>query len=1270
MEAGKPCPKCMLALGLDSTGDLESSSETRDTARLAPSHLPEAFGAYRPIAILGEGGMGIVYLAEQDEPIRRRVALKVIKLGMDTRHVIARFESERQALALMDHPHIAHVYDAGATPEGRPYFAMEYVPGTPITDYCDKHLLGPRERLDLFIQVCQAVHHAHQKGVIHRDIKPSNVLVMIRDGKPVPKIIDFGVAKATDRRLTEKTLFTELGVLIGTPAYMSPEQAGTTGVDVDTATDIYSLGVVLYELLVGALPFDPQALRRAGYEEVGRILREDEPPWPTVKLHTLGPTATEVARRRQMDVRSLERVLRGDLDWITMKALEKERTRRYPSASEFAADITRHLQSEMVVARPPSLAYRTSRFIRKHQAAVAATAVLFLMLASGAIVSTIFFFKSETARREAERQSYLANIAAADMELRSGAAAEARRRLGRTGPALRGWEWRHLFLKTDSSVAIVGGAGAVASVAFSADQARVLWISEYGVVHAADARTHRAIPSLTRPAGPFNDSSEPAYAVAIAPDGSRLLSSAWKSPRYPRMGGPGGGGFRVARAFHRPLPDDEVNALSLTNARSGAPLRRFLVPSMGVWNMPSTFLPRMIAAGRGFSIGEHGEIRDTRGAPLATMSGGGEAVSAAFSPDGRRLATWTWDNVLRVWDVESGAPVAALEGHEDGISSAAFSPDGTRLVSGSYDGTARIWTLGGTATVLAGHEGSVTAVEFAPDGLRVASGGSDKVVRLWDVTGKSLAALSGHDGRVTTIAFAPNGRELASGSDDRTIRLWDAESLRPRGILHGHTDAITSIAFSADSLRLVSGSLDQTLRFWEPAVARSDAVVATTQGEVWQVAISADSSRLAVAQHDGAVRIVTLSTPSPEITCSGQPYPAVVGHKNIAFTPDGSRLVSTSSRSVRVWDPANCSTLAVWTNDGNEAQDLAMSPDGRHFATGAWGPTLKIWDLASGQQIWHTDQTGRLRALAYSQDGAHLIVTAARDIRVWDADRHTLLQTLTGHDDDVNALAASPDGRWIASGSSDRTVRLWNAATGQAAATLTGHDAGVRAIAFSPDGTRLVSGGGDRVLRLWDVATHEPMLVLQGHQGSVTAVAFTPDGTRIVSGSEDGTVRVWESGLTRGPFAEPRGESPPELNRACWRVVKTAGLSPDAYELAFQRAVRANEAAPWNLEFIQTLGAAQYRVKQYDASLSTLARAARLRSPGEAGIREPVAFDLIFIAMAHRQLGHRDEARSALDRARTNLRVGQDNRPAAQDPDVQALFEEAAALIGQGTPTR
>ena len=316
-------------------------------------------GKYKLLEDLGEGGMGTVFIAEQTEPVQRRVALKIIKLGMDTKQVVARFEAERQALAVMDHPNIAKVYDGGATGTGRPYFVMELVRGMPITEYCDKQKLPTRERLKLFIPLCQAVQHAHQKGLIHRDLKPSNVLVAVQDGKAVPKIIDFGIAKATDHRLTQRTLFTEQGQLIGTPEYMSPEQAEMSGLDVDTRTDIYSLGVVLYELLVGVLPFDPKTLREAGFGEIQRIIRENEPPKASTRLSSLGDTKTSIAKHRKTDPISLHNQLKGDLDWITLKAMAKDRTQRYASASELATDIERHLKHEPILASPPSTIYRS-----------------------------------------------------------------------------------------------------------------------------------------------------------------------------------------------------------------------------------------------------------------------------------------------------------------------------------------------------------------------------------------------------------------------------------------------------------------------------------------------------------------------------------------------------------------------------------------------------------------------------------------------------------------------------------------------------------------------------------------------------------------------------------------------------------------------------------------------------------------------------------------------------------------------------------------------
>jgi serine/threonine protein kinase/tetratricopeptide (TPR) repeat protein len=364
-------------------------------------------GPYKLLQVIGEGGFGVVYMAEQEEPVRRRVALKIIKLGMDTRQVIARFEAERQALALMEHPNIARVLDAGATETGRPYFVMELVKGVPITEYCDSNRLSTHERLDLFREVCAAVQHAHQKGIIHRDVKPSNVLVTLHDGKPVPRVIDFGIAKATHQRLTERTLFTEYGQFIGTPAYMSPEQAEMSGLDVDTRSDVYSLGVLLYELLTGTTPFDVEALRRAGYGEIQRIIRDVDPPKPSTRLSTLGGVLTDIAKHRKIDPSGLTRLVRGELDWIVMKALEKARSRRYGSPSELAEDIARHLQHEPVTAGPPNAVYRARKFVRRHRTFVGFVSVVFLLFAGWALSMTIqsgrIAEERDRANREAEK---------------------------------------------------------------------------------------------------------------------------------------------------------------------------------------------------------------------------------------------------------------------------------------------------------------------------------------------------------------------------------------------------------------------------------------------------------------------------------------------------------------------------------------------------------------------------------------------------------------------------------------------------------------------------------------------------------------------------------------------------------------------------------------------------------------------------------------------------------------------------------------------------
>jgi hypothetical protein len=407
-QSGRFFSECIADFAI-AGGDLPADD---DGGPLAGEKPGTRIGRYKLLRQIGEGGCGVVYLAEQQEPVRRPVALKVIKLGMDTKSVIARFEAERQALALMDHPNIAKVLDAGATDSGRPYFVMELVPGVKITDYCDQNHLDTDERLKLFIQICHAIQHAHQKSIIHRDIKPSNVLVTVQDGVPVPKVIDFGIAKATEGRLTDKTFITLQEHFIGTPAYMSPEQAAMSGLDIDTRSDIYSLGVLLYELLTGKTPFDSSELLHSGLDEMRRTLLEKEPHRPSTRLDTLvGDELTATALHRHSEPPKLKLQLKGDLDWIVMKALEKDRTRRYETANGLAFDVQRHLNNEPVLARPPGQFYRFQKLVRRNQVVFAAIAVTSLAVLVGLGVSTLFYLREKELRHQAEKREKITQAA-------------------------------------------------------------------------------------------------------------------------------------------------------------------------------------------------------------------------------------------------------------------------------------------------------------------------------------------------------------------------------------------------------------------------------------------------------------------------------------------------------------------------------------------------------------------------------------------------------------------------------------------------------------------------------------------------------------------------------------------------------------------------------------------------------------------------------------------------------------------------------------------
>src|SRR6266496_1938943 len=595
----------------------------------------DKIGRYKLLQQIGEGGCGVVYMAEQEEPVRRRVALKVIKLGMDTKQVIARFEAERQALALMDHPNIAKVLDAGATETGRPYFVMELVRGIKITEFCDEKSVPTADRLRLFTQVCQAIQHAHQKGVIHRDIKPSNILVTVNDGVPVPKIIDFGIAKATAGPLTDKTFFTAFELFIGTPAYMSPEQAEMTSLDIDTRTDIYSLGVLLYELLTGRTPFDPSELIQSGLDEMRRTIREKEPDRPSTRLSTMSEgELTTVAKHRHTEAPRLIHLVRGDLDWIVMKCLEKDRARRYETANGLASDIQRHLNNEPVVARPPSALYRIEKLVRRNRLAFTAAALVALALVLGIVASTWQAIRAtrfrqqaqgEAQRAEAEALANRQNLYAADMNLANHALenynlARVRELLEKHRPPrlrldVRGWEWRYLAsqCRSDEIATLARFGSRVFTVSISCDGHWLAAACGDGTVGLWDLRTRRQLPSFETYRGPasFFEGEDRSHAAAFSPD-CRTLAA---------------GGINK---------------------------------DIFLWD-----------------VVEHRTV--------AILTGHqGTVDHLAFSPDGRFLASASLDETARLWDMRSNPPreLAKLEPQLRGVLCVAFSSDSKTLVTG------------------------------------------------------------------------------------------------------------------------------------------------------------------------------------------------------------------------------------------------------------------------------------------------------------------------------------------------------------------------------------------------------------------------------------------------------------------------------------------------------------------------------------------------------------------------------------------------------------
>jgi len=1054
----------------------------------APSEKAgDCIGRYKLLQEIGQGGCGVVYMAEQQEPVRRRVALKVIKLGMDTKQVVARFEAERQALALMDHPHIAKVLDAGATDTGRPFFVMELVRGIPVTRYCDESNLDTATRLGLFVQVCQAIQHAHQKGIIHRDIKPSNILVADRDGLPVPKVIDFGIAKATtDQPLTDKTLFTAFEQFVGTPAYMSPEQAKLSELDVDTRSDIYSLGVLLYELLSGKTPFESKRLAEAGLDEVRRIIHEEEPPRPSTRLRTLNAAEqTTLAKHRQSDPPKLVHLIKGDLDWIVMKAMEKDRARRYETANGLARDVQRYLADEPIVARPPSKLYEFQKTFRRHKAGFLATAAIIAVLAAGIVMTTWQAVRATHAKHEAlaaqasekvQRQQAVAaekaeaaeelaarqRAYASDMNLAKQALAgsnlgRAQDLLNRQRPQtgqkdLRGWEWRYLWQQTRSDARFtLCQKSLIESLSVSADGN---WLA-IGLVHK---------------------------------DGLFV----WDLPNRKEVAhlAPGEGSVRATFS-----PTESLMAFTSLNLPASGKQEA----SLRLWNTAT---------------------RQT----VAQIPMDGLCAGLAFSQDGRTLVTSTGSGII-LWRVPEATKLASYPSEQfadfDAAPLAGFAatPDlglvaygtgsGQVCVMDLHDGK-RLWTAPASRD-------KVSALALSPDGKTLASaaGYAESDIRLWDtVAGKEIGRLEGHKSWVGSLVFWPDGKKLASCSADQTIRIGDIASRKCLGVLRGARLEVWRLALLPDHETLVSGSKDGTVCVWDASVTHPRRESITWQDKIANWRFVPDS-----------VSILTLDDQGKVTRWSGSDFQVretlldLTNYSGSSFSPDCRFLaVGSTNGNISVWDLSRRILRRKFKLGDGSVTPLSFLSWGNRLVCRAMADNrFSEWDLETHREIqaWPAPVRYARFGLTFglSPDG-RLAVEVGWDGDVYgrnlpgQSNMNLPLDVLQGCN-----LAFSADGERLALASTLGFAQVWNIATWRKEATLVGFLNGVCSVAFSQDGERLATGGttsGDSV-KLWDVDSWQELLTLEGAGSLFDLTAFSPDGNAIGTRSRAGILRVWRA---------------------------------------------------------------------------------------------------------------------------------------------------------------